>query len=609
MPASTLRLHVHTLLAVACWIALTPSRVFAGGSEIAVGGTRGIARGGAIAVSPGDPMAMLHNPAALANFHTDQFLLNLDVAFHKQCVDPYGYYGWGIYEGGRSEFANTSPDAPDNDVNRNYLNQPLDEVCNSGWPAPVPQIVMSMKLTPELGIAFGFANALALGNAQWGGPDATIQTANGARPTPTRYQLVSTKTEPVAALSAGVGYRALPWLSVGLTLQWLGAKVTTSAVQAANAGTSPHEDMFVKIKAQDYFLPTATLAVQAKPTQNIELMAAFHWADSFDGSGDATYTTNYYQYDAPDGATAWTNDPIALDQIYSRLPWSLTVGGRYAAVIAPPESLTPDVYRPADSLQNERWDVELNVVWNMLGRASASALGVKDTCTLDADGNRILAVDNDGQSLGFHEGCQLLEFQSSNPDGTQNPPTSFDVPPEGGKRNFDLSRHWQDQLIVRVGGSFNPLPNQLGFNAGAFYETRGINAAYANIDSMPFSRFGLALGAVVRVGRWDLMLAYSHIFQETLIVAPPPHQNRQDGVTGDPTSGFDQRIGAACTADAPGPDCDPVADPSVGKDPAATARLQQSSILEQEGQANRVINAGKYTGGYDVLTLGFNYRF
>ncbi len=603
--------HVGLVLAVAGVVAgVAPSRVFAGGAEIVTGGARGIARGGANAVSPNDPMALLYDPAALANLSGNQFLVDFDTVFHDVCVDPYGYYGWGIYDGGRSEFADTSLEAEDNDVNRNYLNDPLDQVCNSGPVTPVPQIVMSMRLTDALGIAFGFANNVGLGDAQWGGQDGTIQTDQGARPTPTRYQLISTKTVPVMALSVGAGYRVMPWLSAGLTLQWLGAETESAAVQAANAGTSPHEDMFVRIKAKDYFVPTATLALQAKPHPNVELMAAFHWADSFDGSGEAQYTTNYYQYrgnDAPMGATTLLNDPLQLTQIYNRLPWSLTVGGRYADVIAPVETSSADVYHPGDSLQNERWDVELNLVWNMLGRASASRLGVEDTCLYDDNGDRILATTGSGESLGYHEGCQLLEFQTTSDSGPSS--TRFDVPPEGGKNTFDLGRRWQDQLIVRVGGSYNPIPNRLGVHAGAFYETRGIDASYANIDVMPFSRIGLSLGAVYRVGRWDLMLAYAHVFQETLIVAPPDHQNRQDSVEGDPTSGFDQRIGAACTSDAPGPDCDPVADPSVESNPDATARLQQSSILEQAGQLNRVVNAGKYTASYNVLSFGFNYRF
>jgi len=598
------------LVAVCCAVvyALIPNRAFAGGAEIATGGARGLGRGGANAVSVNDPMALLYNPAALANLSTGQFLFGFDTVFHDVCVDPYGYYGWGIYEGGRSEFSDTSPDAADNDVNRNYLNDPLGQVCNSGAPAPIPQLVVSMKLTDEIGIAFGAANNVGLGDVQWGGADGTIQTPNGPRPTPTRYQLIATKTKPVAAYSVGAGYRALPWLSFGLTLQWLGAETQSTVVQARSSGTSPHSDMFVTLKAKDLFVPTATFAVHAAPTDNIELMMAFHWADAFDAGGTATYKTNYYQYGSEIGPTTLLNEPIELSRIYNQLPWSLTVGGRYADVIAPRSTLTADLHHPADALQNERWDVELNVVWNMLGRASASEVGVVDKCLLDDNGDRILATSGSGESLGYHEGCQLLEFQTL--DAVQTPSTtSFDVPPADGSRHIDLNRKWQDQLILRVGGSYNPIPNRLGIDAGAFYETRGINAGFASIDSMPFSRVGLSFGAVARMGRWDLRLAYAHVFQETLIVAPPAHQNRQAGAEGEPTSGFDQRIGAACTADVPAAGCDPVADPSVEKDPDATASLEQSSILEQAGELNRVVNAGKYTASYDVLSLGFSYRF
>jgi hypothetical protein len=67
------------------------------GMELLPGGTRSVGRGGAVAARPEDPMALLHNPAGLALLSGQQIMLDVDVSIHSMCVDPYGYYGWGVY--------------------------------------------------------------------------------------------------------------------------------------------------------------------------------------------------------------------------------------------------------------------------------------------------------------------------------------------------------------------------------------------------------------------------------------------------------------------------------------------------------------------------------
>ena len=78
---------------------------------------------------------------------------------------------------------------------------------------------------------------------------------------------------------------------------------------------------------------------------------------------------------------------------------------------------------------------------------------------------------------------------------------------------------------MRLGGSYALLPRELALHAGGFYESRGVQPAFADVDTFAFARVGLGLGVVYRFGRWDLRAGYAHIFSETMDVAPPPHQN------------------------------------------------------------------------------------
>src|SRR5262245_54762828 len=75
----------------------------AGGLEYTGGqGTQSLARGGAVVARADDPMVLARNPAGLAELRGTQFLLNANLAFLDACYTPAGYYGWGVYNGGKA---------------------------------------------------------------------------------------------------------------------------------------------------------------------------------------------------------------------------------------------------------------------------------------------------------------------------------------------------------------------------------------------------------------------------------------------------------------------------------------------------------------------------
>src|SRR5882724_12744524 len=99
-----MRRHVHSTT-VLVLIACCPAVARANGTTLMPGGAASVARGGATAARPEDPMAMTQNPAGLAFLPGHVALVGLDAPFQKMCVDPYGYYGWGVYNGdGTSQF-------------------------------------------------------------------------------------------------------------------------------------------------------------------------------------------------------------------------------------------------------------------------------------------------------------------------------------------------------------------------------------------------------------------------------------------------------------------------------------------------------------------------
>ena len=564
------------LLALA---ASAPRVARANGLELLPGGTQSVSRGGAVAARPENGMALEQNPAGLALLPGGMFTLNVDYAMQDMCEDPYGYYGWGTYQVGASEFAadplklegSTHPE-----IDATYATTRLPRVCNSGRSVPVPNIAWVFKLGRDLALSAGFVAPTVVTGLQFGGADGTISVKVGDQvrgfPTPTRYQLIRQEVKFALVPSAGFGYRLLSWLQVGAMLQVGMLRAESRAIVNGASGTQPSTDWLTDLDAHDYFVPSVTASVNATPLPQLDLMAAFRWVDNFDGSGTVTYTTNTFHEGATSGPIPFKNDAIKLDQVEVKAPWTLTVGARYAGLLADADSA--ERRGPGDPMDRELWDIEVDSAYNFNRRASESAVRAGEDVTLIS---REVGGGGDTQSY------QDLE-------------------------TIRLDHHGRDSIVVRLGGSFSVVPRRVALDAGAFYETRGVDPAYANIDSFSFARLGLGLGGVVRVGAFDIMAGYGHIFEETVDVAPPPHELLQKSVPGDPTSGFDQRVGVD--------DNDPsggvvLRDPSAPS-PAradAVAKLQQSAAISTKARPARVVNAGKYTASFDVLSAGLVYHF
>jgi hypothetical protein len=146
------------------------------------------------------------------------------------------------------------------------------------------------------------------------------------------------------------------------------------------------------------------------------------------------------------------------------------------------------------------------------------------------------------------------------------------------------------------------------------YENRGVDPAYMQLDAWPLSRFGLHFGVVIRVARSiDLVAAYAHIFQETLVVQAPEHkdaaaismeyaaaQNNEDVIRN-----IDKRTGVPPSRGEMAP-VKPEVKPAGGN---GTARLTQISTQTPAGQPPYIINSGTYRSQIDVVSVGMNVHF
>lgn len=557
--------------------------VHANGLELLPGGTRSVARGGAVAARPEDPMAIIHNPAGLSFMPDDQFMINVDVPIHDMCVDLYGYYGWGVYREGEADFGDQLAVELDADgdpiVGATYATTPLPEVCNSGQVAPIPHMAWAGHITEALTLGLGMVAPTLVAGLQFGGEDGTVQTEFGGRPTPTRYQLIRQRVEFALAPSAAAAVRVLPWLSLGANLQVAMVRAKTRAIQNATTGTQPAQDWLVEVEAQDYFLPSVTFSAHARPLPALDLMASVRWVDSFDGSGEVVYETNTFQADndAIGEPTPFANDPVGLGLIQVGLPWTATLGARYAGLLADVDSGAQE--RRWDPMDRELWDIELNVSYQLNERASENRVRAGEDVTV--------VVREVGGS------------------GSSQTVTREDL------ARLSIDRHLQDSIAVRLGGSYSIVPRTLALHAGTFFESRGLDPAYATVESFAFARVGVGVGLMARLGNFDVTAAYGHIFQETIEVAPPPHQSATDFDPNDPTTGFDKRVGGSFAANGERIGGHELDDPDA-PDPAdadAVASFQQTPAAPSPARAERVVNAGKYTASFDVISIGASYHF
>jgi hypothetical protein len=565
-----------------CSICLLPAAASAGGIEIAGAGGQALGRGGAVIARSDDPMVLAYNPAGLAELRGKQLLVNLNIVMFDACVHPIGYYGWGAYRGG-TPVELEDPDTGETEIlalgqpgaigpaEEAYYSDPLDEVCLDQAMMAIPQMVWTMRVSERLGIGVGFIFPAAQPAGRWGGKNGVIRGDDGdLRPSPVRYmQLQSNMIGVFPTIGAGV--RLIDQIRLGLALQWGIVGFDLRSMTVSGGGTSPARDIVLHLHGDDMFVPSFTVSTHIVPVDALDFVVAFKWQDKVEGDAELELTTGVFD----PFLTTHVNPIIDVDMVRQYMPWKLSGGIRYAQRRGPrPQGTGRDeadevwggVIR--DPLNDELWDIELDLEYQFNSRVQSQKV--------------VYAPD------------QFIEFEK-NLDGTTE---TVSFPPEGGEVLY-LQKRWQDQVSLRLGGTYNIVQSVLGVSAGAHYENRGLDVAVMGLDFWPLERVGLHGGLVVRIMKsWDLTFSYAHIFQESIVVAPPPHGDRLEG-------GFDKTVGTQQTRG----DVLEVLEEAPVKDADAVAELDQIVALTSPGEPGWITNAGTYRSNFNVIAFGVNKHF
>ncbi len=544
------------------------STAHAGGFEVSGVGTRGMGRGGAFAARVDDSLALALNPAMLADADA-QILLNASLTVWDACVTRSGNFSGNdtmgeTYAGGGSVFG--TDEGPFNPST--WADQPFPRICNSGAPQIAPQIMANVRLTDELGMGFGIVAPNGTGTARWGNSDGTTMVNGQRLPTPVRY-MVTEQDLLLFFPSVGIGYRPFDWLRIGLTLQWgIGiinfTNYTNSGTAAQGApGTAGFEDPSADIRTRlsviDPFVPAGIFSVHLIPHENFEVMVSGRISDSIGGALDAQgtleLTTGAFGTGA-DGSYVPTASTIQNTRLSAGQPFQFTLAMRYADRIRPRhyqrtvgEAVAGQI---DDSMQNENFDLELDVVFEQLSQVTDFVV------TMPTGSSGMLRT---GGPAGSTSSVPI--------------PTPLPIP-----------HGWSDVLTLRLGGDVNPIPGTLAVRAGVSFELPVDNRYrnYLQNDFISGWRLGLHAGGTVRIERFDISLAYGFFLGETVNVTPADARFRQINAL---------QMEGVC--------------PATGPTYSAASPVTATNCYP--GGFGGVVNAGRYEQMHHILTLGASYHF
>lgn len=507
-------------------------------------GSEQLARGGAWVARASDPLAAFYNPAGLAGQKT-AVLINANIAFQHTCFT-------------RIKAAGDTTQEPLADPNGNF-----PRVCNDVKPFLNPQIAATIHVSDRVGIGLAVLGPSGVGAGTW--PDF----ASG-QPSPNRYLLLDGNLFEITP-TIGIGGEVVDRLRLGASLQWgiMKAKFTQASPALNQENQTPQDnDVATTLIVHDYFVPGFTLGALWSPADTLDIAGWYKWSDSIRARGDAYTQAGYFSKknangdssgiidgdtslkdcNMGDGSTTCGNGGNA--SLKMAQPMEAKIGFRYHQPRA-----GVDQAHLRDPIATDTFDAELDLTW--ANNSVVDDLEVRFPG--DAQGNGVIPVH------GISGGT---------------------IPP-----NADVPRKYKDVFGVRAGGDVNVLPDQLALRAGAFFESRGQDPHYQNLDFIGGERFGLALGGTYRIrmgndedrmkrSALELHLGFMHMFAAT-------QQN-------DDPNGY----GINATSGTP---CNPAANGAQAGGNCSDGR--------QKYRTNWPVNLGTITNALNVINVGATYRF
>jgi long-subunit fatty acid transport protein len=441
------------------------------------------------------------------------------------------------------------------------------QVCSSAPYNAIPQIAMTLKLTPRVGLGvIPFLTPSAAG-AMSNYPEFATVGGTPNSPSPGHYLLTSQNILLVTP-TVGLGVEVIDGLRLGASFQWGIAHLGFSnGIPAVNEdGDSPSaNDIKATLTAHDYFIPGFTLGAIWSPTHEIDVAAWYKWSAPISASGDAQAEYPFY-------ADTASGTPGKVSTTDTSQP---NCGFTGAATRNNPCGTGGDasvhVARPMEA--------KIGVRFHMPRRDVASDEHTRDPMAEDAfDLEADLTWANDSAMDNLY-----IRFPGALPVNLGNGFTSV-IPP-----NADIPFHYSDVAGLRLGGDWNILPDRLAARAGAFYQTPsqiGANVQYQDLAFANGSQLGLALGATYRIhlGSRTTALEVSAGFEHVFL-----SEESYDG-----RGGIYGLTGSACN-----PAENPGAVPSGGA----------CADGHPKYRSEWAVNLGTITNSINVFNAGIGYRF
>ncbi len=480
--------NARSLAGLAGLLALTaPSFAWANSAlDSPDNGALQLGRGSAWLARADDPLAVYYNPAALSRQATGVHL-GAHFIFLDRCFSRLREDGKPVSPGD-SEVFFPGPGAPGG---------PEAEVCADAALIPNPQLAATVRITDDLAVGLAVVTPHGVGKLSW--PESVeLAEGNGpSQPAPNRYLL----TEADSLLlfpTLSVSYAVTRDISIGAGFVWGLATVDFTNFSESTSGAIPSDvppndnfarngagDIKANLKGKDLFIPGFVIGALWSATPSFDVAGWFRWSDAVDGSADLYLQSNYW---APNGTkkegTGGGDDKANITDVKDagriglKIPMEAKLGVDYhhARTGGPKPKWADTARRVRDPLSEDLFDVELDLTW--AHNSAVDAVELRFLGDPDIGGQQIHVNGTPG-----------------------NVPTNGDVPHE-----------WKDVLGVRLGGDYVVLPNTLALRAGGFFETKGQDDEYLNLDFHVGSKVGLGGGATVRIGPIDVSVAYQHTF-------------------------------------------------------------------------------------------------
>ncbi|MBK8251843.1 MAG: hypothetical protein IPK82_04145 [Polyangiaceae bacterium] len=499
------------------------SALASNGLESPENGAYQVGRGGAWLARADDPLAVYFNPAGLVRQPTSVHL-GAHLIFADRCYtrtgqdadedsDTYGQYGFPVSPGNDVDnFPGPGAD-PEGDAKG-----PPGRVCENGHVSPNPQLAANFRVLDQLAIGIGVLGPHGVGNHEWPEqlPFVNRFGVEGTQPSPQRYMLVKSSSI-ILFPTLSVAWAPLDNLAIGAGFTWGIANASfenfseSLSVQVSGNNCGPNNDrpcvfnddfargglgdVRAKLSATDLFVPGFVIGALYSPHKYIDVAGWFRWSDAVDTEASVTTTAQYW-----DGQGKLNEEADRCSDPSNPL-CTVTLGDKEGD----PGYKAGHIKLPIP--MEAKLGVRFHYPRSTVGEKPVWAQGTKKV--RDAMSEDLFDVEADF-TYANNSAVKNLEVRFKKGiiiNGTQG-----GTLPE----NADIPHEWKDVFGVRLGGEVVILPSLLSARAGFFYESKGQDDAYLNIDFHNGEKTGLSAGATVRVWRLDISAAYQHTFIGTL---------------------------------------------------------------------------------------------